>query len=40
MAIFQIASLHNKEMPQTYFQKGNTVEMHNLLLHILDGVYC
>lgn len=39
MAIFQIASLHNKEMPQTYFQEGNTVEMDNLL-HILDGVYC
>lgn len=39
MTIFQITSLHNKEMPQTNFLEDNTVEMDNLL-HTLDGVYC
>lgn len=38
MAIFQITSLHNKEMPQTYFQEGNAIEMDDLL-HTLDGAH-
>lgn len=38
MAIFQITSLHNKEMPQTYFEKGNAVEMDGLF-HTLEEVY-
>lgn len=31
MEVFQITSLHNKEMPQTYFEEGNAVEMDGLL---------
>lgn len=38
MAIFQISSLHNKEMLQTYFEKGRALEMGGLF-HTLEGVY-
>lgn len=38
MAIFQITSLHNKEMPQTHFEKGNAIEMDGLFTP-LEGLY-